>query len=249
MKVNEEKIDDFLLDRMSKTDRQAFEQELEKDGELASRLKVQEEVMGGLALVGKEQFKARLQRIKKETFAESNTQEVAKTGRPAWFWWLVGVMVVSLALLFFWMLNKGGGEDPNVIYADMFEVYDVPLVQRDTDDQQFIQQLSTYYKDGAYGEFIEGFTDRSREFGDHPELQLSLGISYLQTNQALEAAAVLTQLEESNYPAYHDHARWYRILAALQQGDVQKAKELLPPLLDNKEADHHIEAKELARRL
>ena len=123
------------------------------------------------------------------------------------------------------------------------------MVQRDTDDPQLIKQLSTYYKEGAYSAFIEGFEGQSNAFSDHPELQLNLGISYLQTEQPLKAASVLAQLEESNYPAYYDHARWYRILAALQEGDSAKARQLLPRLLEDENADHHVEAKELAIRL
>lgn len=252
MKVKEEKIDDFLLGRMSPGDRQAFEQELKEDGDLANQLQLQEEIMDGLAVVGKEQFKARLQRIKQETFQDtkvSSAQETVKVERPTWLWWLAGVIAICLAIFLFWKLNSNGGEAPDVIYADLFEVYDVPVVQRDTDDQQLIQQLSTYYKEGAYADFIENFAGRSAEFSDHPELQLSLGISYLQTNQPAQAATILARLEESNYPAYHDHARWYRILAALQEGDAVKAKELLPKLLNNEDADHHKEAKEVAKRL
>ncbi len=249
MKVNEEKIDDFLLGRLSQSDRQAFEEELGRDAELARQVKVQQEIMGGIAILGKEQFKARLQRIKKETFAEPVVQEVAKAGTPTWLWWLLGVIAVALAIFLFSRLNSGGGEDPNVIYADLFEVYDVPITQRDTDDQQLIQQLYSSYNEGAYQAFIDVFNTRHPELSNHPELQLSLGISYLQTQRSAEAAAVFAELEASNYPAYHDHARWYRILAALQRGDVEQAKQLLPPLLNNVEADHHGKAVELDRRL
>lgn len=249
MRINEEKIDDFLLDRMSETDRLAFEQELEKDGELANQIKVQQEILDGLAVVGKDQFKARLKRIKEETFAEPVTAP-DNTGRNSkWIWWLVAALAIALSAFFFWKLGNNGGEDPNVIYADMFELYEVPVVQRDTDDRQLIQQLSRYYKEGAYQAFIDLHTTREQDLQDHPELLLSLGISYLQTNRAAEAGATMAELEQSNYPAYHDHARWYRILAALQEGNVSKAEELLPRLLEDENADHHDQAKELARRL
>jgi|GEM_PF-3155447 len=251
MKVNEEKIDDFLLDRMSQADNQAFEQEIEKDKELANQVKLQREIMGGLAVVGKAQFKARLDRIKKETFKESTETTspiVEKKGIPSWVWWGIGVLALSLAALLFWQLNSGG-EDPDVIYADLFEVYDVPVVQRDTDDQQLIKELSAYYKEEAYQAFIDGFAPQKDNFQDHPELILSLGISYLVVDQPADAAKVLANLEQSNYPAYHDHARWYRILAALKMEDFDKVQELLPALLENGQADHHAEAKDLAKRL
>lgn len=251
MKVNEEKIDDFLLDRMSQADGQAFEQEIEKDQELADQVKLQQEIMGGLAVVGRAQFKARLDRIKKEAFkenTESTASIVEKKGTPSWVWWVIGILAISLAAFLFWQLNSGG-EDPDVIYADLFEVYDVPLVQRDTDDQQLIKELSTYYKEEAYQAFIDGFIPEKDNFQDHPELMLSLGISYLMVDQATEAAEVLASLEQSNYPVYHDHARWYRILAVLKMEDINKVQELLPSLLENEQADHHKEAKELADRL
>lgn len=249
MKVNEEQIDDFLLDRMSQSERQAFAEELEKNRELANQVKVQQQIVGGLAVIGKEQFKARLQRIKEETLAEPIPPEVKGNRVSTRIWWLAAVIAILLAIFLIWKWNGASGEDPNVIYADLFEVYDVPIVQRDTDDQQLIQELSTYYKEGAYSAFIEGFEGRRNEFTDHPELQLSLGISYLQTKQPLKAANVLAQLEESNYPAYRDHARWYRILAALQEGNAAKAQQLLPRLLEDENADHYGEAKELDRRL
>ncbi len=249
MRKNEEKIDDFLLDRMSESDRLAFEKEVEKDLELANEIKVQQEILDGLAVVGKEQFKARLRRIKEETFAEVGNEKTMEKEPSSWIWWLVGLLAIVLAAFLFWKLSSSGGEDPNVIYADLFERYEVPVVQRDTDDQQLIQALSTYYKEGAYQAFIDLHRTRGSELQDHPELQLSLGISYLQINKAAEAGEIFAQLEQSNYPAYHDHARWYRILAALQEGDVTKTKALLPQLLDDENADHHDEAKELARRL
>lgn len=249
MRINEEQIDDFLLDRMSATDRLAFEKEVEKDVELANQLKVQQEILDGLAVVGREQFKARLRRIKAETFVETGPQQAVEKRPRTWIWWLVAVVAIALAALLFWKLNTSGGEDPNAIYADLFEHYEVPVVLRDTDDQQLIQALSTYYKEGAYQAFIDQHVSREGELQDHPELQLSLGISYLQTKQSTEAAEVFARLEKSNYPAYHDHARWYRILAALQEGDLSKVEALLPQLLDDENADHHEEAKELASRL
>lgn len=249
MRINEDKIDDFLLDRLSESDRLAFQKEVEKDGELGNQIKVQQDILDGLAVVGREQFKARLRRIKEETFAETDPQKNIDKGARSWIWWLVGFVAIVLAAFLFWKLSSSGGEDPNAIYADLFERYEVPVVQRDTDDQQLIQELSTYYKEEAYQAFINLYLTRVSELQDHPELQLSLGISYLQTNQATEAGEVFAQLEKSNYPAYHDHARWYRILAALQEGDVTKTKALLPQLLDDENADHHDEAKELTKRL
>lgn len=248
MKNTQDKIDDFLLNRLSLADRKAFEQELEKNQELANQVKTQREIMGALAVVGREKFKARLQRIKSETIKTPAVQDTKRPSMPAWVWWAIGLLALALIMLMLWRWQSTG-EDPNAIYADLFDVYQVPVVQRDTEDQQLIRQLSTYYKEGAYQAFIDGFTPRADKLSAYPELMLSLGISYLKVGQARAAEEVLIDLERGDYPAYHDHARWYRILAALKAGNVEKVKDLLPVLLNDEEADHHKEAKDLARRL
>lgn len=248
MKSTEDKIDDFLLDRLSQADRQAFEEELEADQDLAKQVKLQQQIMGGLAVIGREQFKARLQRIKKETMSESPKQAGTHTGMARWIWWLVGLLVASLLTLLLWK-RANTTADPNAIYADLFEVYEAPSVQRDLENQALIETLTTHYREGAYQVFIDSFALHRDKFSTYPELLLSLGISYLQMGQSTLAAEAFLKVEQGDYPAYHDHARWYRILAALQSEEINLVKELLPALLEDEAADHHLEAKALSRRL
>lgn len=236
------------MDRLSLRERQAFEEELKTDQELARQVQLQQKIMGGLAVIGREQFKARLQRIKAEVSTGAPVQAVPRPSLPRWIWWVIGL--IALALLVFMLWKRATPvEEPAAIYADLFEVYEAPMVQRDSSYQELIEELNVHYREGAYQAFIADFTPAEDQLSIYPELMLSLGISYLQVGQSRQAEEALLQVENGNYPAFHDHARWYRILAALQAEDVARVKALLPALLEDETADHHEAAKVLARRL
>ena len=148
----------------------------------------------------------------------------------------------------FW-LTRSKTEDPTVIYADVFQVYDISISQRDPSERDLMKDLDTHYKNRDYDRFISRLSGQERQYPHHPELFLSLGISYLETNQLAAADQVLLELENSEFNAYKDHARWYRALAALKAKEIERTKLLLEGLVKDLKADHHEEAKALTRRL
>lgn len=248
MKDQEKNIDDFLLDRLSNEEKNAFEASLKEDLDLSEEVKIQQEIIGGLAVVGRDQFKERLRRIQANVRAEGEATE-SKEAASTWNWklWL-SLLALGLLLALLWF-TRTKAEAPTVIYADVFEVYDISISQRDPSERDLMKDLDTHYKNRDYDRFINRLNGQEGLYPHHPELFLSLGISYLETNQLVAADEVLLELENSEYNAYKDHAKWYRALAALKANDIEKTKLLLEDLVQDLEADHHEEAKALTRRL
>jgi len=249
MKDKEKKIDDFLLDRLPEAEKAAFEAALAADADLSAKVKVQEEIIGGLAVVGRDQFKERLRRIQAEVRAEGDVSAVPLKEERSRRWMLwAGLLALGLLLTLLW-LTRTKTVEPAVIYADVFEVYDISISQRDPSERDLMEELDAYYRNREYDRFITRLDGQEGLYPHHPELYLSLGISYLETNQLEKADEVLLTLENSEYQAYKDHARWYRALAALKGKDIDKTKLLLEDLVNDTGADHHQEAKRLTQRL
>ena len=248
MKDKEKNIDDFLLDRLPNEEKKAFEASLKEDLGLSEEVKIQQEIMGGLAVVGRDQFKERLRRIQADVRAEEEgIAPKKKTGTLNWMLW-AGLLALGLLLTLLWF-TRAKAEAPTVIYADVFQVYDISITQRDPSERDLMKDLDTHYKNRDYDRFISRINGQEGQYPHHPELFLSLGISYLETDQLAAADQVLLELENSEYNAYKDHARWYRALAALKANDIEKTKLLLEDLVKDLKADHHEEAKALTRRL
>lgn len=245
----EQKIDDFLLDRLPEAERNAFETALARDPELARALHLQKEIMGGVQVLGREQFKARLRRIQQAVQVEDTipSPAISKT-TPSWWWWLLGAIAIGLLLLLLW-LSRVPAETPAGIYADFFEPFAVSIIQRDPSENALFDELKMAYDSRDYSAFINRFSPLQTGYTHHPELLLALGISYLATGQPAEAGRVLEGLENGNYGAYRDQARWYRALAAVSANQPSEAKVMLDRLATDPLADHHKEAKRLLKRL
>ena len=48
---------------------------------------------------------------------------------------------------------------------------------------------------------------------------------------------------------FENDAQWYKALTYLKQGDAEKAKQALQPLISDQEADYHEEALALSKKL
>lgn len=249
MEAIEQKIDDFLLDRLPEAERTAFETALATDPELAKALHLQKEMMGGVQVLGREQFKTRLRSIQQAVQAEDTlpSPPTSQVNR-SWLWWLLGAIAIGLILLFVW-LSRVPAETPSGVYADFFEPFAVSIIQRDPSENALFDALKTAYDSRDYNTFINRFSPLQTGYTHHPELLLALGISYLATDQLDEADRVLEGLENGNYSAYRDQAQWYRALAAVRDNNPPKAKTMLDRLATDPLADHHKEAKRLLKRL
>ena len=85
MKDKEKNIDDFLLDRLPNEEKKAFEASLKEDLGLSEEVKIQQEIMGGLSVIGRDQFKERLRRIQADVRAEEEgIAPKKKTGTRNW---------------------------------------------------------------------------------------------------------------------------------------------------------------------
>ena len=76
------------------------------------------------------------------------------------------------------------------------------------------------------GQFGEAADRLARILGREPGLhaaRLALAVSLLHTGRSREARAVLLPLSESGVSALADEARWYSALAALREGDDERA--------------------------
>lgn len=111
------------------------------------------------------------------------------------------------------------------IYQKHFEPYEVTMVYRSAESSELLARAVTAYNDRNYTEAIKLFEQLLGSYPNEMEYQLSLGISYMETEQYNKAENKFGTIIDHNDNLYIEPAEWYLGFCYLHTGQNAQARE------------------------
>ncbi len=237
---NSEKIDAYLLGQLKGQERLEFEAELSKDIRLQEEVTLQQQIMKGLATYGNQQLRGRLSRIREE---QKQQKTIGVLPRRRIFRYVAAAAAIALLLITLTILwNNTASTD---VFSDNYKPYNLTAGSRTTDGDARIATISQWYNAGDYAKALPALEAYLSEHPNNAKLQLAAAISHIELQQEAAAIAYFDTILDSADPFFTDHARWYKALCFIKLDRAVEAKALLQLLANDKDADHHQEAKDL----
>lgn len=245
-KLPEKLIDDFIMGLLNKEDDRSFRQRLQKEPALAKEVTLRREMISGLEAFGRKDLKEELKNIHEEVIGQ-NKQPAKRRSLFPYIAAAASVLVLFVALS--WFMNRNTVQSPQQLYASYFEPYDISGMPREGNEELIIR-MKQLYANGKYREALPLLeAEREKPSARYSELSLAIGIAYLEEDQPEKAAQNFDLIIINEDFTFEDEWRWYSALALLKLGNIERAKDLLEPLVKNKGADHQKEARELFVKL
>lgn len=237
---NQQQIDDYILNRLSPEDRQAFELEIQQNPGLASEIQVHQAIQQGLAINRHRKIKAKLKKFHQSEFSPINNLLKGRWNKIHWSLWLILVALIIGLAWFIITLNPTPA--PDQLYAQYYSPYSVSLQNRNSALEEELAAASLLYNQGQYEDALPALQALSTRAPEDMRLFLATGICQMELNQYPEAIQSLNIILERKDPLLSDQARWYSAMSQLAQEDYISAKTSLQPLADDPDADHHEDA-------
>ena len=210
-----EAIEAYVLDRMSPTERAAFELRLVGEPDLRVELELERENIRAVELGG-------LQRTLRSIALEDRDTEHKTDGG----WGRYLAYAASIALLFsmaiWWFARPPINER---LYAEHFTPEPgLPVTMGATDDPAFADAM-VYYKEGRYAEASERWMPLlEREPANDTLLFYTAMVDMVADDGARAMAKLSTVAQRPSI--FQSRARWYLFLLNVEQGSIQDARAL-----------------------
>lgn len=216
----QEKIDKYLLGKLSEKELADFEKELSEHPELAEDVRLQQESLEMIDLMGDEKIRAQIKKV------HSKMTVPPKPKRNRLFL-IVSSIAAVLALTLIWSLfiKTNPIFSPEKIYTTHFEPFPMNFAKRGANEKELVN-ASTLYSQKKYNKAIPIFENLSDKNID-TQIDLALGISYLELEEYNKAISTFEKLIITKDPLYEHHSYWYAALGYLKMNDVAKCKEYL----------------------
>lgn len=215
-----DEIDDFLDGQQDPTSRKKFKNRLAEDTQLATDLNLQQQLRSGIAYGSRDDLKARLQQIHRET--QSSGRVVSMRSRSNWKNWLSVAAVLVATVLGVVLWTQGGSAGSIDLFAQHYSPYALDLTQR---GEALPTDLATLNDKYEQGDFVAATPLLQKALQKDPKnatLSLALAMSQWENGEQEAAQQALQTL--FTHPLLSDQAYWYAGLFALQQGDQAQAK-------------------------
>lgn len=239
-KEHNQKIDNFLLGKMTEEDAIAFKKQMLESPELKREVALQEKIIQGLKAHQNQELKRELKKIHKETFAPAQRRI-----KVLWSYAAVAASIVLIAAIALWLFL------PQTSESDLFQAYYQPFAldqSRDPDDR-LMAEAKVLYQDSLYRDALPKMDSLAERMPDSVEYQLAIGICYLELQQFEKAKQVFQQIIETKESFLEDQARWYLGLLLIRENKLKAAKEILNVIAQNPNSDKYVETIEIFEHL
>lgn len=238
-----ERIDRFLRGEMDEAEAQAFEQTLSENPELQQKMKVQQELVSYIDLMGDQEV---LANIRKAEDTYRSRQEGTIKKMP---WLRPALIAASLALLLFagwWFLIPSN--EPDVLYASFYQPYELSFSSRDGGNTETLLAASTAYNAQDYAQALQAFESLPADL-QTSKVKLGIGISYMELSSFESALSIFDQIIELQDPLFLDQALWYKGLCLLRQEKLDQASTIFQQLVNDSSSIFSQDAGQLLKRL
>lgn len=248
-----DKLDDYLLDRMSMVEREAFEKEMAESDQLRQDVELQRMI--------KDEISERASFFKIMECAEKQ-----KTGRFIFFrsrtFYAIAASILILVTFFIWQPTKMSNEAIVAQYAFAIPIDDGVLTRGESDqiakaecpfdnlfpdECQKILEAFTNYKNQEYEKARKLFEEVLSPPEKNEMISLFMAISQLKSGKGQLALETLQAIETSPVIQNKEQVKYFKALSFIAIGDKGRAKTLLLELADGDE--YAVEANEIIKKL
>lgn len=243
-----QKIDDYLRDKLNAEERAAFEKELSMNEALQKEVALLAAVIKGVKKSGRDQLKSRLQKIHANQITQTKPAPVTKTRR---LWPKIASVAAAVALLIVTgiFLFKNQNLSPEMAFENYYQPYSLKLASRDATDNKLYLQINELYHHKKYKAALPLLEEALLIDPTNTRLRLVTGICYLELDQLPTARNEFSSIVQAKDLRLTDKANWYLALSFLKEGKISEMNSALDSIINNPDADHHTEAKELLEKL
>lgn len=238
-----ERIDRFFRGEMDQAETQAFEQALSENPELRKKMKIQQELVSYIDLMGDQEVLANIRKAE-DTYRSQREGTIKKMP------WLRPVLVAaSIALLLFagwWFLMPSN--EPDVLYANFYQPYELSFSSRDGGNTEALLAANAAYNAQDYTQALQAFESLSVDL-QTSKVKLAMGISYMELSSFDSALSLFDQIIELQDPLFLDQALWYKGLCLLRQEKSDQARTVFRELENDPNSIFNQEARRLLKRL
>ena len=231
-------VDEYIMGRLEASERLALEANIRENPALANEVELEKEVLKAATLVGQEQLRERLSGL----FLKAKKKE-----QPIALY--LGVAASIGALILFAYLMLGSSPNTDEIFANYYQPYPTTFTSRGESSDIELLTVSQLYEEGKYNAAIPLFETLLANREDDGQLQLALGICYLETERLEQAQELFQNIRAEGLLLYKDLAVWYLSLSLMKMDELETAKMWLQVLADDPEADKNVEAQQLLLEL
>lgn len=222
---NEELLDAYFERTLSDEEEREFQRLMQEDAGFRDEFAFRQELRQALRRQEREELRNLL-----TGHAGKSRQFSVRRYIPV----MVAATIVLLVAIGYLIMKDTVRPDPTALYLAYFEPYEnvIHPIERGNPVQDLVSRAFYAYENENYEEAIELFGQLAVQEPD-PYIDFYNGIVLLQLDRDQEAVARFQEYLGSDGPL-KDRAEWYLALGYLKLGELQKARELLTKLSNDK---------------
>ena len=243
----EQKIELYLSDAMSKSEKLDFENEIKADKALM--LEYDNSVLARkfIRAAGRLDIKEKLIMI------DAENKKFDNTAKPFPHWIkqtlkIAAVLVISLGI-YYWFISQS--DSAQNVFSNYFTPYDAPSTIRDTGNGTQIEWRKAFvmYKQKNYAEAIKDLGEINEDNIDYIS-SFYKGVSYLSLEEPdIENAIANFDRVLSSDNDYNQQAQWYKALALLHNSEKDKAKKIFEQIVEQRSYNYNMAAEILKLKI
>jgi len=220
-----ERIEAYLLQRMSAEDRAGFEEEMKHDEKLRNEVRLQQRLIAAAETLSHEDG----------SWIKKSLAPVKSMGnKKVMLWYAAAAIVLVLAGAWFYRTRSLSAES---VYARYF-VPDsgLPVVMSGNDNNYDFYDGMISYKEEDYHRAIEIWAEVYKKNDANDTLQYYMGLAFLNDRNP-EAVSYLQRVAQNQESVWQDRAIWYLTLACLKFDRISEAKKWVDKITDKQQAE------------
>jgi tetratricopeptide (TPR) repeat protein len=212
-----ERIEKYLLKKMSAEERLSFENEMAGDAALMNEVSIQRKLLKSV-LAGS--MKEQLEGIHSATQKESEK----KSNRTLWMGLAAGVAILLAAGLYFF-----NAPDLNEkLFAENTSIDPGLPVPMSASNNFAFHDAMVDYKNEQYEKAISKWQVLQKENPNNDTLTYYIGACYFNSKQYDKALGQFELIHKNNTSAFRNKSQWYAVLSLLQTQQAERIKAIIP---------------------
>ena len=241
---NTERIDRFLRGDLPAEEKKALETELSQNADLASELALQKDMEVFLRKqTQRAALRDQLQAVGGEFFQPTEKAEpgrIVSLPRRQTLRWVIGIAAtVTLLLVARFLLQ------PN-LYDQFAQHPPLAMIEKSNEAQDNLAAMEAAFNQQDYARALPLLQAYQRQKPEDLQVELYLGICWLETQQYAKANAVFQKISETE-SSFKDYGQWYLALSYLKQGNKTACRKTLQEV--PAESEFAAKAQKLLKRL
>ena len=230
LKERYQKIEDYLKNRLSDQERQAFEKQFQQDPALRQEVADHQTLMEVSTNTEALEFKKTLSQIQSQYEAAQDmdtTKTLVKRQRQGYALYGVAAALAVLVGVGVYLYFQAASVSYPHLLKEFYEPYTHTRVLRGADTQA--AALLREYHQGHYPQIVERL-EAVVDTTSNTQWHLYLANAYIALQQPVQAVKTIENIEEED--PYFEYAQWYQALAWVQVENKAKALATLQRLID-----------------